>query len=72
MYKKTLDGIEREYTGEPNIRYPLSAEDMVRIHSLLNMDLYSDKMFWLALINSIPGYIENFSCCEINTFFEMQ
>ena len=50
MYKKTLDGIERECSDDPIDRYPLSAEDMVKIHSLLDMKMYCDKIFWLALL----------------------
>ena len=57
MYKKTLDGIEREYSIEPSTRYPLSAEDMVKIHSLLDMKLYSDKVFWLSLLVAYRGIL---------------
>ena len=60
MYKKTLDGIERENSDETVNRYPLSAVDMVKIHSLLDLRLYSDRLFWLALL--IYRFTQDFSC----------
>ena len=50
MLKMTLDGIERVNFTSSTVRYPMTTTDMLVIYSLLDMNMYVDKIFWLAIL----------------------
>ena len=57
MYKNTLNGIEREYRGVSVVRYPLKVTDLLKMRSLLNMDVYLDRLYWLGLLLAFRGVL---------------
>ena len=58
LLKQTLNGIERVSTGSkvPE-RYPLTARDLLNIHSLLDLSINDDLVFWIAVVICFRGLL---------------
>ena len=56
--QQTLNGIDRAYDSSNTLeRYPLSAVDLLKIFTLLDMNCLDDQIFWLSCLLCFRGLL---------------